>query len=445
MNEQSKKHRQILVEKDAFRNLITHTYRFGHQALRKSHEVLGICLGSISKDNNYKIKNAIPITHGENLLVNSNQHVQKIISQMKEKYNSKDLEVIGVYRSHIQNGFNLSEDDVENLLYFQREINPMSFIIIVNREAIQNDETFGLRSYTLKDISEGKEAEVDEILIEIEEPKSLQVFKWIQKFVEDYQKRNPILIKEVMEKEEKEGMNLQEIPQEGKKVSEDLFPESTFQTISEQLNQSVDEIVDQQLKMWDKDVTQGVINGNEQLLNTIIQIKENIPIGVNMVKNRVGNLINEALESFKGTIFRHINELKNADELFEKVNDIFRETNENIIEILNGKLSENSKKINKEMGTIDELNSKIGTNITNFKNKSKDIKTLIGSTKESISEETKRFNGALKQKIEDTNATKLNSLEELQEKISDIQEKQIQKVQDKLDKLQKVSNKMKDL
>lgn len=445
MNDQDNKKENILIEKDAFRNLITHTYRFGHQALRQSYEVLGICLGSISNDKHYRLKNAIPITHGQNLSINSNQQVQKILSQMKEKYSGKELEVIGLYTSHIENGFELSDHDLENLLYFQQEINPMSFIIIVNRNIIQKDDTFGLRSYHLRDVSEGEEGEINELTIEIEEPKSLQVYRWIQKFVEDYQKKNPVLIKEVMENEEKEEMDLQEIPQESVEISEELFPESTFQTISENLHQSLEEIVDRDLKTWNQGVTQGVVNGNEQLLNTIIQIKENIPMGINMVKKRVGELIEESLESFKGTIYRHIGELKNTDELIDNVNHIFQGTNDKIGKILNGKLSENSEKRNEDLRAIKDQSETLEKNISTFNNKSKEINTLIDSTRESIKEETEKYDDKLKEKIKEANASNLNSVEEMQKGISEIQEKHLQKIQDKLEKLKKVSDKIKNI
>jgi ABC-type transporter Mla subunit MlaD len=240
-------------------------------------------------------------------------------------------------------------------------------------------------------------------------------------------------------------MNLQEIPQDSVEISEELFPESTFQTISENLHQNLEEIVDRDLKTWNRGVTQGVVNGNEQLLNTIIQIKENIPMGINMVKKRVGELIEESLESFKGTIYRHIGELKNTDELVDNVNHIFQETNDKIGKILIDKLSENSEKRNEEIRTIDDYSETLEKNISTFNNKSKEINTLIDSTREGIKEETEKFDEKLKEKIKEANTDKFNSLEEMQKGISDIREKQLQKIQDKLEKLKKVSDKIKEI
>ena len=37
--------KEIFIKKEAFRNMLTHVLRFGNEALEKSIEVLGVCIG----------------------------------------------------------------------------------------------------------------------------------------------------------------------------------------------------------------------------------------------------------------------------------------------------------------------------------------------------------------------------------------------------------------
>jgi len=445
MNDQEKKSQQIVIEKDAFRNLITHTYRFGHLTLRETHQVMGICLGSISEDASYQVKNAIPITHGNELMVGNNQQINTVISKMKEKYNTNELSVIGLYSSHLEDKNELSEEEMNNLVYFQKEVNPKSVYIVINRNLIQDDESFGLRAYTLEGEVEGSNVNVKGVNIEIEEPKSVLVYKWIQKFVEDYQKQTPILIKEVMETEEKKEMDLQEIPQEGPKASEKLFPESIYQNIKTELNKSLERIVDQQLTTWNGELTQGLMEGKHHLLDSVIQIKENVPRGINMIKTRIGELINESLESFKSIIYRHIKELDNTDELFNEIEIIFNTTENKVAEILNEQVGKNYESIHKETKIIHDICETLETEMTTIKDRLEDVNILIDSDKEKIMNQTKKFNETLETKLKDGNEDKVNNLKEIRREITDMKENELQKLQDKLEELQKIGKKIKEL
>lgn len=447
MSNEEKQEDNVIIGKDAFRNLITHTYRFGHHTLGQQFEVLGVCLGSITDNNSYRIKNAIPITHGKELDINSNQQIQLVISQMKEKYNSSELEVIGVYGSHIDNKTELSENDKKNLLHFEQKVKAKSIFIIINRDTILKTEekNFGIKSFRLKDDSELAKKEVKELKVNIEKPESLLVYKWIQKFVEDYQKEDPILIKEVMETEEKKKMDLQEIPQEAVKVSKNLFPDSSIQKIQNSLNKSLENIIDDELNKWNEDLTSKLTRGNEQLINTIIQIKKNIPRGLNMIKKRIENLINETLESFKGTIYRHIKELDNSDDLYNDITKSFKDTREKVDKILNGKINENYKTLEKETGTFQDLSETLETEIKTIKERSEDINTLIESDQQKITAENKKFNAMVKKKINDANVNKTKLLAGLKEDISNIAQKELQNMQDQINELQKISNKIKEI
>lgn len=445
MNDQDKRSQQIVIEKDAFRNLITHTYRFGHPALRETYRVMGICLGSISEDASYQVKNAIPITHGNELMVGNDQQISAVISQMKEKYNTNELSVIGLYSSQLEDKSELSEEEMNNLVYFQKEVNPKSIYVIINRNLIQDDESFGLRAYTLEGEVEGLNVNVKEVNIEIEEPKSLLVYKWIQKFVEDYQKQTPILIKEVMETEEKKEMDLQEIPQEGPKASEKLFPESTFQNIKTELNKSLERIVDQQLTTWNGELTQGLMEGKHHLLDSAIQIKENVPRGINMIKTRIGELINESLESFKSTIYRHIKELDNTDELFNEIEIIFKTTENKVAEILNEQVGKNYDAIHKETKIIHDISETLKTEMTTIKDRLEDVNILIDGDKEKIVNQTKKFNETLETKLKDANEDKVNNLKEIRREITEMKENELQKLQEKLEELHTIGKKIKEL
>ena len=61
----NQKKKDVYVRKEAFRNMLTHVLRFGNDALEKSIEVMGICLGDYNADESIvNIYNAVPIMHG---------------------------------------------------------------------------------------------------------------------------------------------------------------------------------------------------------------------------------------------------------------------------------------------------------------------------------------------------------------------------------------------
>ncbi len=445
MEENNTTNREIMMKKEAFRNIITHTYRFGHNALSNPDKVVGICLGSLSEQETLIVKNAIPITHGNNLIINENQQIKTIVSQMKEKYDSKELEVVGVYISHLEGEKYLNEDDIKNILFIQKEIDLLGVYIILNRDLTIRDKNFGFKVYKLNDPSQGMESDTSELILEIEEPQSLNVFKWVQKFVEDYQKKKPTLIKEVMETPQNEEKVLQEIPIEAPEASEDAFTESTFQQINSALEKNMEKIFEQQLNRWSQDLKDTILTSNEQLLNTIIQIKDNIPIGINMIHKQVQGLINESLESFKITIYRHIKEIQDIDELFMEINTIFDDALKSIEKTINKNISENYNNLRKGIKELNENGVNVISQNSQIVEKSSNFQNLTNSIKDTIRMRFSKLNESLEEKMKELKEPQLSNLEELQREIIRINETELQKVQNKLNELRKLTDNIKDI
>jgi hypothetical protein len=164
-----------------------------------------------------------------------------------------------------------------------------------------------------------------------------------------------------------------------------------------------------------------------------------------MVKTRIGELINESLESFKSTIYRHIKELDNTDELFNEIDIIFNTTENKVAEILNERVGKNYDAIHKETKIIHDICETLETEMTTIKDRLEDVNILIDSDKEKIVNQTKKFNETLQKKLKDANENKVNNLKEIRREITDMKENELQKLQEKLEELYKIGKKIKEL
>ena len=219
---------KVIIKKEAFRNMITHVLRFGSEALIESVEVIGICLGRMNgKD--IDLINAIPITHGKSISLGFSSEDYNVFTEIENRYAPHNLSIVGWYSSNPGWGIFFSDTAIKKHRFFQKESFPNGFQIVFDHTLMGKEGSLGFEIYRLNDYKEGDEHH--QVPFEIELPNSLEYFKWVQKFVEDTQKKTPILIKEKKELTEPAPNDLQEIPKpeeplpEGEKFDE--FPEIT--------------------------------------------------------------------------------------------------------------------------------------------------------------------------------------------------------------------------
>jgi len=374
----------IFIKKEAFRNMLTHVLRFGSDALEQSIEVMGICVGKYDNvEDKVIVENAVPLIHGDKAEIGFNKDTYSLFKEIGKKYSS---DLIGYYHSHPSWGLYLSESDINNLQYFQGETFPYGFGIVFDHTLMGKNGNLGFEIYRLDDYSKAEKYHT--IPFEIELPASLEYFKWVQKFSEDFHKKDPILIKELNEFVEPPPGELQEIPtSEDTIVSDDEIKEylhmdsiiSGFQQGTEIFSQEVTDMIKTQMGDWINGMNQGTSRGTEYISKALSKMKEAISSGLIKVDNWFKKTLNETVNEFKKSISKYVDsrvevnrDLKehissSKDKLIEEIKAIidnnFGDIN-NELETLGNSMSEKIQESTQMILHIEELVNNYKTNIT---------------------------------------------------------------------------------
>jgi len=372
--------RKIVISKEAFRNIITHVLRFGNEALDNSVEVVGICIGKIApNEKDILLVNAIPITHGKEISLGFSNEDYATFEKIEERFKSQGLSIVGWYNSHPGWGLFFSDMAIKNQRHFQTEQSPNSFSIVFDHTLMGKDENFGFEIYSLDDYEDLTSKEYHTVEFELELPKTLEYFKWVQKFVEDTQKKIPVLIKEFNELLEPTPSNLQEIPlpekleQEKlkKKEDPDIIPiVSGIKEGGVQFADSFMETFTSQLSNWAKDINSGSLDGAKQILISLKQMKDKISSGIPKAEKWFKLNLDEVVANFKKSVSNYV--------------DSRMETQKEIVEQARISKDDTIKKIklfteNNFNNLINEIESKSKSlqdkvsNITETKNHQKEI------------------------------------------------------------------------
>jgi len=343
----------IFIKKEALRNMITHVLRFGHQSLEECFEVMGLCIGNYNTEGKKVIlENAIPITHGAKVEVGFEKEDYDLFSKLGEKYSG---EVMGYYHSHPSWGIYLSDSDMKNMKFFQNDKKPYGFSIVFDHTEM--GKNLGFEVYRLDDFK--KADNYHKVEYEIEIPNTLEYFRWVQKFVEDFSKKTPILIKEINELKEEIPGDLQEIPTSGEvKFEQEIkTPELTqrsisgFQQGSQKLGDILVEKINPVIENWINDITQSASIGGDYFSKSIIKMKEAIISGLIKVNNWFRKTLNETVNEFKDAAFKYVDKrVENQKELSLKTMKV----RDNIIKNINSAFNENASYINNELTSLVE-------------------------------------------------------------------------------------------
>lgn len=376
---------KVFIKMGAFRNMITHVLRFGADALDYSSEVMGILMGTYDKKiDKIIIENAIPISHGSHVEVGFSPEDYVAFAQIDEQYSERGMFAVGWYHSHPGWGLFFSDTDIKNHLFYQKDQTPYSIGIVFDHSLMGKEGNLGFEIYRLNDHSKGPATDYHKVAYEIEVPKTLDFYKWVQKFVEDSQKKDPILIKELNEMAELAPSDLQEIPraegeegeEEGEEQEVDPFPKITpiISGFSEGMNTfqtAFMSVLKQQMGTWSSDVTNGTTKGAEQMKLTLSAMKEALTYGFSKVKGWFEKNLTEVTEEFKTEVTGYVENRitaqkefteqlpKSKEEIIEHITTIAQQGINTAIE----KLNEPPKQITEKLSSIKEANTKIETTV----------------------------------------------------------------------------------
>jgi proteasome lid subunit RPN8/RPN11/F0F1-type ATP synthase membrane subunit b/b' len=382
---------KIAVEPDAFIRMITHVLKYGNEALEESVEVMGVCIGKITEEENLiELVNILPIQHGIQVSTGFTREDIELFSQLDKEYQEKGLGIIGWYTSRPGWGLDFTDITIQNHKFFQTDKNPHGFIIIFDHSLLGDQvEDLGFKVYTLKDYK--KSNEYLSVTCEIGKPNTLGFFKWVQKFVEDSQRLSPVLIKELKDQSLKE---LQEIPQS----KEDLVSESItdysaeveqvfsgFRNGISTLNETINEPYTDYFKNWVGDLTHGTLKGMEYLSGSLNQLKNTVTDGLRDVQKFFNTTFSEISQLFKKNITEYINNrVQGEQELKVEISSIIDKMIEELKENLDKQIEDGFNLIEEKLNVIQanlESNNDFRSKLTEL---TSEISTLVANSEEEI-------------------------------------------------------------
>lgn len=446
MNESNIINNEIFIAKEAFRNMITHILRFGHESLEKKYETIGYCLGNKNEDGNEKIINAIPISHGHDIHIGMSQSYIDLIKKIEENYKEQNLEIKGWYISHPSNGLEWRSQDIQSHLCIQNNKKPKAFCIVCDPTLLDSENNFGFKIYRLLDYKKADFDKYETINYKIELPNTLEYFKWIQKFAEDFYKNNPILIKEIEEISEIKPKDLQEIPIiEEETIEKDSSFQDKLQKASTSFLNNVSDLIEGDISNWMEDISNNCLNGNYKLLEILIQMEENISSGMVKIKTwfnkEIGDLTNIFRESISNSIDQRIESQK---EFINNLNNKQKQMLNDIVEMI----KENSENYSEQFGqTINKINEKVSNlqniNITN-KEKFQKLSEMHLKLENNIREMSEKISIKIKETIDEKRTENTNQINLLNTEINNIEsaysemDEKLKKLEDHLSILRKL-------
>lgn len=404
-----KKTGKIFIKKEAFRNMVTHVLRFGSNVLENSVEVLGICLGKYNDtDDRVIIENTIPLTHGEKVEIGFDKEMYELFTQIKKKYSS---ELIGYYHSHPSWGLYLSESDLGNIQFFQNEKFPQGFCIVFDHTLMGLGGNLGFEIFRLDDYTNIDK--YSSVSYEIEIPSTLEYFKWIQKFMEDFQKKSPILIKEINEIVETIPGDLQEIPTSEipEQIEEELkkYPEITsiisgFKQGSERFSEVFMNTFQNQIGVWITDIEQGNSRGTEYITKSVDKMKQAVVSGLLKVSSWFKKTLNETVFEFKNTVSNYVD---TRIDTHKQVTEEISEVKQNLVNNLNNLIENKLKNIESEIEDTANSTTQKLEETTQINIKMEEMIKRLEDHLTTINNQTKIFTQEIEKKVE----TSINPLQ----------------------------------
>lgn len=403
----------VTIQAGAFRKMILHVMRFVNEIKDEPTEVLGLCIGkSISENGSLTITDSIPLLHGDKVELGLSQELHDLFEQVKASTES----IIGFYVSHPGYGFFLTDSDKKIQQYFQTKDNPNAICIVFDHTKRQ--ENFGLKIFKLKDHDNPEE--VVEIMPKILIPDSLEYFKWVQDLVENFQRKEPIIIKEYLGAQKPLPEELQEIPQLDERIDE------TEEKPSSQMEKSIigiqtgastlaDTFVNNyvnHLDAWLKDIEEGSLKGGDFIRSSLNQLKNTIGKGLEGLEIYFQRKFNEISAIFVDGITESLeSRIENQKDLENHMTSSIEDIINNSNEVIKQRLNELTPVFESQVNQLEELVAKHDKNakridelIENNTNKISSIYSVLDGLSEDVMERlqtsSSQFEKALLNEIE---------------------------------------------
>jgi len=331
-----------------------------------------------------------------------------IRDRIKKKYSS---ELIGYYHSHPSWGLYLSESDLGNIQFFQNEKFPQGFCIVFDHTLMGLGGNLGFEIFRLDDYTNTDK--YSSVSYEIEIPSTLEYFKWIQKFMEDFQKKSPILIKEINEIVETIPGDLQEIPTSeiSEQIEEELkkYPEITsiisgFKQGSERFSEVFMNTFQNQIGVWITDIEQGNSRGTEYITKSVDKMKQAVVSGLLKVSSWFKNTLNETVFEFKNTVSNYVD---TRIDTHKQVTEEISEVKQNLVNNLNNLIENKLKNIESEIEDTANSTTQKLEETTQINIKMEEMIKRLEDHLTTINNQTKIFTQEIEKKVE----TSINPLQ----------------------------------
>ncbi|MHA1341573.1 MAG: hypothetical protein ACTSRZ_16795 [Promethearchaeota archaeon] len=433
----------IKIKPKAYITMLKHVLQYGNDALGPdSVEVMGICMGK-EENGNIVVYEAIPISHGSSIEVGFTPADYAAFAQIDEEYSKKGtgLYACGWYHSHPGMGAFLSNIDIKNHLFYQKEQTPKGFALVFDHKYLNDPEgeaPFGFKAFRLNDFTRGTSSDFHESKYEILVPDDLSFYKEIKDIIERYQSKKP-LIEEIAMLEADESIWDMEDSAEAKeaveKVGEAEKDKEGKLSEVEQLEKSADEaselftkeFTSKFLKHFDQfknDMAKATQKGGTVMVDSLATMKEIVQSGTSRIRKYFEDVINKEIENVN----------KDLTETFKKMDNDQREFNKNFFEF--------SKKITEQISeTVKQaLSGKIDVVIQELESASEKATAIASKSKEfqsTLINKDKLINDLAESLEKDTQGIE-NAINELKTKISEDTSEQAKSLIDALDDLNSI-------
>jgi len=435
---------KVIIKREAFKNILTHVLEYGNIYLDYSTQSMGFCIGNINAETQtIEVVNAIPITHGDNIEIGFSEKDHAALLNIQKLHPGK---VIGWYHSHPGFDIFFSKADKANNLYFQTELNPLGFGIVIDPSKINKDKNFGLEVYRLKDFKLGIHSDSVRVRYEIEFPNSLEYFTWIQKFVEDSQMKSPILTREQSEIQEHSSFELQEIPVPKEEVIEEpKFAKSKIDPIISGLKEGTEMFTDSimdtyktELTAWEQQFNQGTIQSTKMIQDSLKQMGSTISDGLEKVESYIDKIFKKRINEFNNEVYSLVNQrVKKQENMKNDVTQIKETLIDDATNRVNGiitqiyyDLTKGLETLSSQANEIQEVNFDIEQKIT----KSNEVVSKIATA---IKEELAKISTGITTITNQFESNQLDAYDKLINEIEPLQANHSE-IRDLIDKFQKI-------
>ncbi len=278
------------------------------------------------------------------------------------------------------------------------------FCIIFDHTILIKGNNLNFEIYRLDDYT--KSDKYKKVPFEIEIPSSLEYFKWVQKFMEDLQKRNPILVKEINEIAEEVPEDLQEIPipKEPEQIDEWVmeYPEITslisrYKQGSEKFSELFINTFQTQVQNWIVEIEKGDSRGTEYISKAINKMRETLVSGLLKVNNWFKKTLNEIVYEFRTSFENYIDKrIDDHKQITQEISGI----QDNLVKNLNSIIETKIKSINSEIESVTQFMNQDLMECAKTDSKIEEVVKNLDNNLTQINNQVDIFANDVKKKIE---------------------------------------------